>query len=171
MRQYQNKNFALEVAELAQDVLDSGILKARPCNEAPSSGSNLGRAGRSTGEQTLRALLAMHAIEKAWLDLCALELPSQISRKVDSRLREIRLDLLDVVDEIEDRWRAGAAAIWAGLSAESKIRRLRYLAKALEKNRNPEAREHLLGHLEMRCGFDPEAARLAGIDTDAYRRT
>ncbi|ACK86176.1 hypothetical protein [Methylorubrum extorquens] len=169
MRQYRNNEFALKVAEHAQDVLDAGLLKANPWNDPPSPGSNLGRAGRTVGEQTLQTLLAMHAIEKAWIDLCAVELPSSIRRKYSSWLREIRLELLDVVEEMSDRWKAEAAAIWNGLTLEGKVRRLRCLAEDLRESLDVEDREFLLEHLEMRMGFDPEAARVAQVDTGAHR--
>lgn len=172
MRQYKDPAFSLKAAEHALDLLDDGLFRAgRKGTASPLTGTNLeranlGRAGACEARQAREILDAMHAVDNAWLDVCKVTLPSHLPPEYAERLKAARWELFDISEELDELWRSRASAIWSTLPVESRMRRLRQMAEEVGSLREgTEEREIRAGHLDFRIGLDPEAARLAGIDT------
>lgn len=165
MRQYANTEFALKVANHAQDILDQQLLDLSAEGEQPTPQSNLGRAGATLGMRAERLLLAMHSIDRAYRELCAVELPKAAPRDVDRRLHRARHELLDLGEQVGELWEVAAAAIWMRLPLESRVLRLQRMAHELDVWQDGEdVREVWIDHLRMRLRMDPVAARFAGIE-------
>lgn len=163
MRYYKSEKFALKAAEHAQDVLDQHLFDIALRSDAPSPGSNIGRAGRTHGLRAGQTLETMHAIEQTWLSLCKIKLPANLTTAYSERLREIRWELLDISEEISDLWKSEASEIWNGLSFKSRVSRLCSMADALTECVDVHDRDLWVGHLRWRLRQDPVAAQAARV--------
>jgi hypothetical protein len=170
VRQYKDPAFSMKVAEHALDLLDIGMFHAGRGITPPLPGNNLeranlARAGASTARQAREILDAMHAVDRAWLDVCKVVLPSHLPPGYAERLKEARWELFDICEELGELWEAKATAIWSTLPVESRARRLRQMADDIGNlSEGTEEREIRTGHLNFRIGLDPDAARMAGFD-------